>query len=123
MVDLSKQHAAAAETTRDWRKSMSDHVAYALLAYTGLTIFVTIKALEGGSSTLLPYIGLVVLVAAIIPACRKFEKSWAALDDDAASQDTAPEGFRRDTILLWMLAIGLPIVLTGIFKAAFAALG
>lgn len=123
MVDLSKQQAAAAETTRDWRKSMSDHVAYALLVYTALTIFVTIKALEAGSSPLLPYIGLVVLVAAIIPACRKFEKSWADLDDETAAQPSPPEGFRRDTILVWTLAIGLPIVLTGIIKAAFAALG
>src|SRR3546814_100820 len=47
---------------RDWRKAMSDHVAYALLVYTGLQIFVTVHALEGGSSTILPYLALVVQI-------------------------------------------------------------
>ena len=120
MVDLSKQHAAEAAPTRDWRRAMSDHVAYALLVYTGLTIFVTIKALEGGSSMMLPYIALVVLVAAIIPACRKFEKRWAALDEDEAAAESAPQGFRRDTLVLWLIAIALPFGLAALFKAMLA---
>ncbi len=30
----------------DWRKKMSDTIAYALLVYTGLQIFVTMQALH-----------------------------------------------------------------------------
>lgn len=106
---------------RDWRRSMSDHVAYALLVYTGLQIFVTVKALAQGSSSILPYVALVVLVAAIIPACRWFERRWSKLSDSEAKDGSFAGAFRRDTIGLWMLAIGLPFALTGIFKLALAA--
>ena len=43
----------AAARPRDWRKAMSDNVAYALLVYTALQIFMTIgamKNLTAGSS-------------------------------------------------------------------------
>ena len=38
----------------DWRKKMSDNVAYALLVYTGLQIFVTMGQLNNGSGSILP---------------------------------------------------------------------
>ena len=69
----------------------------------------------------MPLLALVVLVAAIIPLCRKFERRWEAMDDDAVSDPTLRGTFRRDQAMLWALAIGLPFVLTGLFKA-FAAL-
>ncbi len=109
--------AIATAKPRDWRRSMSDHVAYGLLAYTALQIFVTVKALSEGTSGLLPYLALVVLVAGIIPVCRWYEKRWAGLDDaQAADPAFAPE-FRRDITALWAMVIGLPFGLTLIFKA------
>ncbi len=123
MVDMTKQRDKRVEAgaqQRDWRKSMSDHVAYALLVYTGLQIFMTVKALSSGSSSILPYFALVILVAGIIPACRWFEKRWSGLDDAEASDPGFSGQFRRDAVLLWMLAIGLPFLLTGLAKAAFA---
>lgn len=123
MANISKQQAAraqAAPRAKDWRKSMSDHVAYALLVYTGLQIFVTVKALGEGFSSILPYVALIVLVAGIIPACRWFEKRWADLSDEDAADMSLAGDFRRDTIMLWLLAIGLPFALTFIFKAIFA---
>ena len=102
---------------RDWRKAMSDHVAYGLLAYTALQIFVTVKALSEGSSGLLPYLALIVLVAGIIPVCRWFEKRWAVLDDAQAADPGFAQAFRHDVMALWALAIGLPFGLTLIFKA------
>ncbi|MEP0189125.1 MAG: hypothetical protein ABJP70_04410 [Erythrobacter sp.] len=124
MVDMTKQREKRIEAraqSRDWRKSMSDHVAYALLVYTGLQIFMTVKALGSGSSSILPYFALVILVAAIIPACRWFEKRWAGLDDDDASDPGFSGQFRRDTLLLWLLAIGLPFLLTALAKAALGS--
>ena len=38
MSELSQQHETTAKRGRDWRKAMSDHVAYALLVYTALQI-------------------------------------------------------------------------------------
>jgi len=118
MSELSHQQESAARA-RDWRKAMSDHVAYALLVYTALQIFLTVKALSEGFSSILPYAALIILVAAIIPACRWFEKRWAHLSDEKASDMEYASAFRRDTVLLWAMAITLPLVLTGICKLAF----
>ncbi len=121
MNELSRQQdalgAKAEGRTRDWRKSMSDHVAYALLVYTALQIFLTVKALSQGFSSILPYVALVVLVAAMIPLCRWFEKRWAGLSDDQAADVSYAGAFRRDAVGLWLLAICLPLALTAIFKA------
>lgn len=121
---LESGHAVARPTARriDWRKRMSDNIAYALLVYTGLQIFVTVHALKQGNASMLPYFALILLVAAIIPACRAFERRWLELSDhDAADPDLKP-AFRRDQLGVWALAIGLPFLITGLFKllAAFA---
>ena len=117
-IDKSaKGQALTTARARDWRKAMSDHVAYGLLVYTALQIFVTVHALSQGSSGLLPYMALVVLIAGIIPVCRWFEKRWAVLDDAQASDPAYAPLFRRDAMALWALAIGLPFGLTLIFKA------
>lgn len=105
----------------DWRKRMSDHIAYALLAYTGLQIFVTMGALNAQSGSLLPYFALVVLVAAIIPACRRFERRWNRLSDEQAADPALAPYYRRDRNWVWGLALGLPFVVTAVFKLlAFA---
>lgn len=109
-----------AEREKDWRSAMSDHVAYALLVYTGLQIFVTVKALAAGFSSILPYVALIILVAAIIPACRWFERRWTDLTDAQAHDPALAPAFRRDTVGLWLLALGLPFLLTGLVKLAFA---
>ena len=116
----AKADALTAGRVRDWRKAMSDHVAYGLLVYTGLQIFVTVKALAEGSSTLLPYLALIVLVAGIIPVCRWFEKRWAGLSDADAIDPAFAAAFKRDAMTLWALAIGLPFGLTLMFKAVLS---
>ena len=120
--DQAQARAASASKPTDWRRSMSDHVAYALLVYTGLQIFMTVKALAEGFSSILPYAALIILVAAIIPACRWFERRWTGLTDDEAGDPSYATLFRRDIIGLWLLAIGLPFVLTGLVKGIFAVI-
>lgn len=100
----------------DWRRRMSDNIAYALLVYTGLQIFVTMGALQVKGGSLLPYFALIVLVIAIIPACRLFERSWNRLDDAQAADPAFAKDFRRDRRIIWLLAIGLPFLLTGLFR-------
>lgn len=100
----------------DWRRKMSDHIAYALLVYTALQIFVTVGALKSSGGSLLPYLALVILVVAIIPACRRFEARWNRLNDEQAHDPELAPFYRRDRFLLWALAIGLPFALTGLFK-------
>ena len=109
-------HPVAHGRVMDWRRKMSDHIAYALLVYTALQIFVTMGALRSQGGSLLPYLALIVLVAAIIPACRRFEKRWNRLSDEQAADPALRSWFRRDCLFLWLLAICLPLVLTGLFK-------
>ncbi len=108
--------AHSAAKPLDWRKRMSDHIAYALLAYTGLQIFVTMGALNAKSGSLLPYFALIVLVVAIIPACRRFERRWNRLSDVQARDPELAPYYRRDRNWVWTMAIGLPFVVTGTFK-------
>jgi hypothetical protein len=101
----------------DYRRSISDHVAYALLVYTALQIFFTVHALEEGASGAIPFIALIVLVGGIIPVLRWFESRWRDLDDARATNPDYALPFRRDIMALWALAIGLPFGLTLLFKA------
>jgi len=120
---IPSKSASTVETNnkvRDWRKSMSDNVAYALLVYTALQIFVTVHAMKDGSKSVLPYFALVVLIAGIIPACRWFERRWRDLSDDDARDMAFAGAFRRDQVSLWILAIGLPFALTGLYKMVVA---
>lgn len=100
----------------DWRRRMSDHIAYALLVYTALQIFITMGALKSEGGSVLPYLALVVLVAAIIPACRRFERRWNRLTEEQAHDPALASYYRRDRNALWLLAIGLPFGLTALFK-------
>ena len=119
-MENSKQHgpfvAGGSAQVTDWRRKMSDHIAYALLVYTALQIFVTIGALKAGRGSLLPYLALIILVIAIIPACRRFEARWNCLSDEQAQDPSLGVYYKRDRMMLWALAIGLPFALTGLFK-------
>ena len=120
MDEALREQAAAAQKRAaaklDWRRKMSDHVAYGLLVYTGLQIFVTMSALKVGAGSILPYFALIVLVVAIIPGCRMFEKRWEALSDSEAANPELADRFKRDRLLVWLFALGLPFALTGLFK-------
>ena len=119
MGKVSQNHALLPRESShaiDWRRKMSDHIAYALLVYTALQIFVTIGALKTSGTSLLPYLALIILVGAIIPACRRFERRWNRLNDVQASDPLLERFYKRDRLALWLLAIGLPFALTALFK-------
>jgi len=120
MSQQQKTHAVSEGAGRDFSQSMSDHVAYALLVYTALQIFVTVKEIAVGGASILPYLALVVLVAGIIPACRWFEKRWTDLSDSSVDETAMASAFRRDVFTLWALAVGLPFLFTGLFRLIFS---
>jgi hypothetical protein len=99
-----------------WKRKMSDNVAYALLVYTGLQIYSTMGALSSEHGSILPYFGLVLLVVAVIPGCRLFEQRWERLAATDATHDELKPLFIRDIVKLWVAAIGLPFLVTGIIK-------
>ena len=101
----------------DWRKAMSDNVAYALIVYTGLQIFLTVEAIRETGLRSLAMVCLIILVVAIIPACHKLDKRWRDLSESDAHDRALASAYRRDRILLWLVAIGLPFALTLLFRA------
>ena len=107
----------------DWRKRMSDTVAYGLLVYTALQIFVTMHAIQGDGASLLPLVALVILVAAIIPMYRRFERRWERLTDAQATDPALRNSFRRDQLIVWLISVGLPFLLTALFRGAAVLLG
>lgn len=109
----------ASQRSIDWRHKISDHVAYGLLFYTGINIVVTLGAVKGTMhGSIVPYFSLIVLVGAIIPACRSVEKRWERLTESEASDVELVQIYRRDRLLIWAGALGLPFVVTGLIKAA-----
>lgn len=107
----------------DWRKRMSDTVAYALLAYTALQITVTMRAMSGDGTSMLPLFALVTLVAGIIPLFRHYERHWEAIGNEAAADPGLAARFRCDQRAVWLFALGLPFAVTGGFRLLVTALG
>ena len=108
----------------DWRKRMSDHVAWSLLVYTTIQIVLNAVAFKTtGSASLMPYFALVVLVVAVIPAWRLLESRWTVLDDAQAGDPALAGAFARDRALIWTAALGLPLVMTGFFKLVESLFG
>jgi hypothetical protein len=126
MANVSQRSRAASEgriRLIDWRRKMSDNIAYALLVYTSLQIFVTMGALHAQGGSLLPYLALVILVVAIIPSCRRFERRWNRLSDEQAADPSFARFYRRDRLALWLLAIGLPFAITALFRGLSLLVG
>ena len=106
-VEHSRSHINCA-------KRMSTHIAYALVVYTLLLIFIVSPELETKGMAIWPYFALVALVAAVIPVCRNGERRWQALD--AGSGDELEGRLKLDEVKLWIGAFGIPIVLMLLFK-------
>jgi len=112
--------ADGSDRSVDWEKKMSDHVAYALLVYTGLQIFVVMGAVKSEGMSVLPYFGLVLLVGLIIPLCRNYERRWHVLANSELSQSALARRFRVDRLAIWLLAIGLPFAFVALFRLLVA---
>ena len=99
-----------------WDKKMSNNCAMALLVYTMLQIFFVVNFIKPGGMSIAPYFGLVVLVAIIIPFCRKYEKRWEKMAQSGLTGQSLAARFRKDQVILWLLALGLPFVLVALVK-------
>lgn len=103
-----------------WEKRISNHVAYALLAYTGLQIFVVMGAIKGEGMSILPYLGLIALVGIVIPLCRRVEKRWQRLTRSGASEAELTAAYSSDRLGIWLFAIGFPFAFVLLIKGLAA---
>ncbi len=90
-------------------KRISNHIAYALVVYTLLLIFLVSPQMESKGTSILPYFLLVILVGLAILPCRNLERRWKAAD--AQNHGDLNGSCNRDAVLLWIAAIGFPVLL------------
>lgn len=103
-----------------WERRISNHVAYALLAYTGLQIFVVMGAIKGEGTSMLPYMGLIALVGFVIPLCRRVERRWQALGRSDLPDTSLMRAYRGDRLGIWLFALGFPFAVVLAFKGIAA---
>jgi hypothetical protein len=120
--DLREKERATARGAPDWRRRMSDTIAHALLVYAALQIVVTMAALPARVHPGWRFAGLVVLVGAIVPACRWREARWNRLVGAAESHPALDASFRRERTAIWLTAIALPFVMGATFRGLAALL-
>ena len=106
-VQHSRSHMSCA-------KRMSTHIAYALVVYTLLLIFIVSPELETKGMAIWPYLALVAQVGAVIPVCRNIERRWQALD--AGNSGELEGRLKFDDVKLWAGAVGMPVLLMLLFK-------
>ena len=103
------QSGVRVRETNSLGKRISNHIAYALVMYTLLLIFLVSPQMESKGTSILPYFLLVILVGVAILPCRSLERRWKATD--AHDQSGLIGSCNRDAILLWIAAIGIPVLL------------
>jgi fatty acid desaturase len=118
LLRIKTSNCRSADRLPDWRKSMSDNIAGALLVYAVLQIFLTMVVAGAGGGTLLPYLTLALLVAGVIPASRMMERRWERLTDQQTADPALARRFRRDRGLVWLVSLGLPFMVAGLYKTA-----
>lgn len=106
---MAKAERVAMHARKSYSKRMSDHVAYALVLYTLLLIFLVTPTMKSEGTSIFPYFLLVLFVAAVIPAAHGLEKRWQRLQADDSGDGSLDGRFTADRIKLWVAAIGIPV--------------
>lgn len=113
--------AARAQGPCAIEKRMCTHVAWALLVHTVLIIMLVGHRVADHAATMLGQMVVVAMIAMFVLIARDFHYRWRASPVQLSPEDERRIGrYRRDIILLWSLALGLPFVWL-VFSFLFAA--
>ena len=113
-------HPRGGRGQKGFAKRINDHIAFALVVYTLMLIFVVTPSVETKGMSIFPYFLVVLLVAMVIPFFRRFESKWAKLEKSELGINSLKTRFAIDRIQLWMIAFGVPFLLSiicGMIKA------
>ena len=108
-------HHNAETKHKSYAKRISTHIAYALVVYTMMLIFLVSPVLKGAEMAIWPYFALVALVAAVILPCRNIEKRWQHIEEHSRSVETH---FLVARIKIWASAIGIPLAIMLVARGA-----
>ena len=117
MATLSKRGSAAV-SENGYARRMSTHLAFALVVFCLLQIFIVARM--GGSLVL--HLGIIVAIGGFGVAARRLERRWELLDGGGLSDDGLSLRYRRDVAQLWLTSIAsglLWIPVAVIFRALF----
>ena len=98
--------------SKSCKNRISDHIAFALIVYTLLLIFMVTPAIKTEGMAIWPYFLLVGLVAAMVPFCRGIERRWKEIDAVPENDAAIARRLTFDRCKLWIVAIGAPILLS-----------
>lgn len=113
---MARAEHAHIRAHKSYSKRMSDHVAFALVVYTLMLIFLVTPAMENEGTSIFPYFMLVIFVALVIPPCRGLERRWQAIQAQDSGDGAFDPQFRIDRAKLWIAAIGIPAAIAVIFR-------
>ncbi len=109
-LSRSRANLPGSAARLDWRRRASTNIAAALLVYTALQVVLSLGIVRITSAILPPYVALALLIVAIIPGARRFERRWTRLSDGEAADPARGGVFHREMAGLWLTAIALPFV-------------
>ncbi len=112
---MAKAEEAQLRSYKSYSKRMSDHVAFALVVYTLMLIFLVTPTIESGGTSIFPYFVLVLFVGAVIPLCRNMERRWQALDAATYNGEGLQTQYTTDRLKLWTAALAIPAILAVLF--------
>lgn len=112
---MAKAEQAYLRAYKSYSKRMSDHVAFALVVYTLMLIFLVTPTIESSGTSIFPYFVLVLLVGAVIPACIRLERRWQVLDSGSHPGYDLQPAYLADRVKLWAAAIAIPGFLAVLF--------
>jgi hypothetical protein len=117
---------ATSFSSREWTRSanmlprarhlggrMTRHVAIALLVFSVLQIWLVSAAIDAGAPRTTAVAAMIVLIVAALPFARITERRWQVLGQHALPSPALMDRFRRDTRLVWLLALTVPAAWTG----------
>lgn len=94
------------------KNRISDHIAFALIVYTLMLIFMVTPAIKAKGMAIWPYFLLVFLVILMVPFCRGIERRWARFEGSIESGSPEARRFVFDRCKLWIVAVGVPILIS-----------
>lgn len=113
-------HDSSLKKRKSYAKRITDNIAYALIIYTLMLIFLVAGAITTNSMSVAPYLLLMLFIALVIPMARKLEKKWEMLDGSELSHSSLRKRFAIDRTKLWFGTFSLPLILMVICKALSA---
>lgn len=111
---MAKAEHAKMVLNKSYSKRMSDNVAFALVVYTLMLIFIVTPSMESNGTSIFPYFMLVVFVGLVISPCHNLERRWQALQARDTGDGMLNSRFNLDRAILWIATIAVPVIIAAI---------